>query len=326
MTLFVTGGSGFVGRALLAELAKRGRPARALARSEGAAEIVRGLGAEPARASLDDGAAIARALEGCDAIVHSAAKVDEWGPRDEFYRTNVEATKRLLELGRAAGVRRFVHISTEAVLADGAPIVDADETRPYPARFAGLYPETKAEAERAVLAASGGGFEALALRPRFVWGLGDTTLVPKLAEAMRRGRFAWVDGGHFLTSTCHVGNLVEAVCLALERGAGGQAYFVTDGPPVEFRAFVTSLLRTQGVEPPARSVPRALARAAAALAEGAAALTGRRPPFTRTGVALAGQRVTVVDRKARRELGYEGTITRDEGLAQMAAASAPAGA
>jgi nucleoside-diphosphate-sugar epimerase len=321
MTVFVTGGSGFVGRALLTELAKRGRPARALARSEGAADVVRSLGAEPVRGSLDGGSAISQALEGCDAIVHSAAKVDEWGPRDEFYRTNVDGTQRLLGLGRSAGVRRFVHVSTEAVLADGDPIVDADETRPYPTRFAGPYPETKAAAERAVLAASGGSLEALALRPRFVWGRGDTTLVPKLAEIMRRGRFAWVDGGHFLTSTCHVENLVEAILLALERGAGGQAYFVTDGPPVEFRAFVSSLMRTQGVEPPTRSVPRALARVAAGLAEGAAALTGWRPPFTRTGVALAGQQVTVVDGKARRELGYEGRITRDAGLAAMAAAA-----
>jgi nucleoside-diphosphate-sugar epimerase len=199
------------------------------------------------------------------------------------------------------------------VLADGDPIVRADETRPYPERPAGPYPISKGLAERAVLAANRTGeLETVVVRPRFIWGKGDTSVLPQLVEAVRRKRFGWIEGGRYLTSTCHVANVVEGALLAAERGAPGEIYFLTDGPPVELRAFVTELLATQGLTPGDRELPRWVARAAAAL-------TGwmERPPVTRTELALIGHEVTVDDAKARRELGYVGKVTREAGLAEL---------
>jgi len=313
---FVTGGSGFLGKRLIAELVDgRGVPVHALARSEASAIAVRGVGAEPVRGDLDDVAAMTEGMKECDVVFHAAAHVKQHGKLAEFLQINVRGTENVLAAARTAGVRRVVHIGTEAVLADGKPIVRADEARPYPARPAGPYPITKGQAERAVLAANRlGELETVVVRPRFIWGKGDTSVLPELLETVRRKRFGWIGGGRYLTSTCHVANVVEGALLAAERGSPGEIYFLTDGPPIEFRRFVTELLATQGVDPGAREVPRWLARTIAAL-------TGwmKRPPVTRTALALVGGEVTVDDAKARRELGYVGKVTLEAGLAELRA-------
>jgi nucleoside-diphosphate-sugar epimerase len=317
-TAFVTGGSGFVGRELVATLVSRGVPVRALARSEAARAVVEGLGATAVMGDATDDVALAAGVAGCDVVFHSAAFVKDWGPKEEYVRSNVLATDRLLDAARAAGVATFVYVGTEAVLADGNPIVRADETRPYATSPAGMYPLTKAQAEGAVLRASSPTFRALSVRPRFVWGRGDTSVLPTLVERVKAGQFAWIGGGHALTSSCHVKNLVHAMLLAVERGRGGEAYFVTDGDPRPFRELLGALMRTRGVEPPDRSVPRWLAWAAATAAEGVAPLFGAVPRVSRTAVALIGGEVTVVDDKARRELGYAPVISIEQGLAEMA--------
>lgn len=310
---FVTGGSGFVGKELIAALVARGIEVRALARSEKAAIAVRGVGAAPVRGDLANQAAMAEGMDECDVVFHAAANVQEHGKLADHLRDTVEGTKTTLAAAQAAQVKRFVHVGTEAVLADGKPIVRADETVPYPARPAGNYPIAKGLAERAVIAANTLAFETVSIRPRFIWGRGDTSLLPRLTEAVRKGRFGWVGGGHYLTSTCHVANVVEGALLAAETGKGGEIYFLTDGEPVDFREFLTAYLATQGVDASrSRTVPRWLASAIAALTAWM-----KEPPVTKTGIALVGGEVTVSDAKARRELGYVGKMTREAGLAEM---------
>jgi len=327
MKAFVTGGSGFVGRNLLAALVGRGDMVVALARSLAAMQTVRALGAEPLAGDLVDVAAMSAGMAGAEVVYHCAAKVEDWGDPAEFHRINVEGTAHVIEAARAAGVRRLVHVSTEAVLADGTPIHDADETRPRAARPVGLYPASKAEAEAVALAGNRDGLEVVVVRPRFIWGKGDTAILPKIVEVMRKGQFAWIGGGRFLTSTCHVRNVCEGMLLAAERGKGGEIYFLTDGAPVEFRGFITAMAATQGVDAGQRVLPRGLIYAFAAASEFAwrtFRLEGR-PMVSRTAVILTGEQVTVNDAKARRELGYAGLVTREAGLAEMAAAVAAAG-
>lgn len=297
---FVTGGSGFLGGRLIPALRARGTDVVALARSDASASAVSALGATPARGDLDH----LPALTGYDVIFHCAAHTDQWDPVDVHMRINVEGTKHVLA---AAGSTRVVHVGTEAVLADGHPIVRADETRPLPARAMGAYPLTKGLAEQAAVAAG-----AVVVRPRFIWGRGDTSVLPEIVAQVRAGKFAWIGGGHYLTSTCHVDNVVEGMLLAAERGQPGQIYFLTDGAPVDFRDFMTKLLATQGVDAGTRSLPRWLVRTTVALTSWM-----KRPPLTRTAFALIAHEVTVDDSKARRELGYTGAKTIEAGLAEM---------
>ncbi len=122
-------------------------------------------------------------------------------------------------------------------------------------------------AEQRVRRAAGRDFETVVVRPRLVWGPGDTTLLPPLIQAMESGRFAWIGGGRHLTSTTHVDNVVEGLLLGAERGRSGEAYFVTDGEPVQFREFITRLVATRGIEAPDKEMPAAVAGPAAAVAE-----------------------------------------------------------
>ena len=309
---FVTGGSGFLGKRLIAALALRGVEVRALARSEAAAIAVRGAGAEPVRGDLGDTAAMQAGMAECDVVFHAAAFVEEHGKLAEFMKVTVDGTVNALAAAKAAGVARFVHVGTEAVLGDGNPIIQADETRPIATNPAGPYGLTKGLAESAVIAANAPGFTTVVIRPRFIWGAGDTSLLPKLVGAVKAGKFAWIGGGHYLTSTCHVANVVEGALLAADKGKGGEVYFLTDGEPVDFREFMTAMFATQGVDAGTRTVPRWVAKTIASLTAWM-----KTPPITRTAVALVGGEVTVVDAKARRELGYTAAVTRAAGLAEM---------
>jgi nucleoside-diphosphate-sugar epimerase len=320
-TIFVTGGSGFIGGRLIERLVRDGHGVRGLARSEASAGTVRGRGADAVAGDLSDVNAMRSAAEGCELAFHAAAHLGDWGTREEFERDNVRGTRHVLIACAEAGVRRFVHVGTEAALLAGRPLVNVDETAPLRPDSPALYSSTKAKAERLVLDANRDGFETVVVRPRFVWGPGDTTLLPAMTAMVRAGRFAWIGGGRHLTATTHVENTVEGLVLGAERGRPGNAYFVTDGDPVEFREFVSALLRTQGVEPPTRSLPAPVAGALAVAGEtawNALPLRGR-PPLTRFAYWVSSQECTIRIDKAREQLGYAPVRGRDEALAELSA-------
>ncbi len=318
---FVTGGSGFIGGRLIERLVAEGCSVRALARSDRSAATVEALGATPVRGELADPTAMAAGAEGCELAFHLAAHLGQWGRREDFVAGNVVGTENALEACRAARVRRFVHCGTEAALIAGEPLHEVDETAPLRPDSKALYAATKAMAEQLVRDADGDRIETVVVRPRLVWGPGDTTLLPGIAAAVEAGRFAWVGGGDQLTASTHVDNVVEGLLLGAERGSPGEAYFVTDGEPVVFRQFISQLLETRGVEPPTRSVPAGLAGAVAAAAETAWRLLplGGEPPLTRFAVWLSSQECTIEITKARTELGYEPVISREAGLAALRA-------
>src|SRR3954468_10615343 len=312
---FVTGGSGFIGGRLIERLRAEGLGVRALARSEASAEVVSKAGAEAVRGDLDSVEEMRAGAQGCDYFFHAAAKADDWGPPEEFERVNVEGTRNALAAAADAGVRRFVHVGTEAALLAGQPLVDATEAAPLRPDSPVHYSSTKARAEQAVRDASRDGFETVVVRPRFVWGRGDTTLLPVLVDAVKSGQFRWIGGGGHRTSTTPVDNAVEGLWLGAPRGQPGGVYFVTDGEPVVFRDFVTKLLETQDVEPPDRNVPLPVARTLAAAME--AISRKRRPPITRFAVWVSALECTIDISRARSELGYEPVRTIPDGLRDL---------
>ena len=174
-----------------------------------------------------------------------------------------------------------------------------------------------------MIEANGSGLETVVVRPRFVWGAGDTTLLPILVAMARSGRLRWIGGGRHLTSTTHVENTVHGLVLAAERGIPGNAYFVTDGSPVVFREFVSTLLATQGVQAPEGELPLWAGRAVARVSETAwrfLPLPGE-PPVARFAVWASALEATLDDAKAREQLGYVPVVTRDHGLTALQAAA-----
>jgi nucleoside-diphosphate-sugar epimerase len=318
-TAFVTGGSGFIGGALIERLRAEGWTVRALARSDTAAARVGELGAEPVRGDLEDRRALEEGAAGSEVAFHCAAKVEDWGEPEEFERLNVFGTQNTLDACIAAGVRRFVHAGTEAALSAGQPLVNVTEDAPLRPDSPILYAASKARAEQRVRAANGDGIETVVIRPRFVWGRGDTTLLPELIQLVESGRFRWIGGGAQLSDTTNVENTVEGLWLGATKAPPGGVYFVTDGEPVVFREFVTSWLGTQGVSAPDKNVPTAVADAAAIVSERAWRLLRRpgSPPLTRLAVWVSSKECTLDTTRARRELGYQPVVSREQGLAAL---------
>lgn len=317
MRIFITGASGFVGGAAAGKLAS-GNEVSALSRSEKSDAVIEALGATPVRGDLRS--VDAAMLRGVDTVVHCAAKVESWGRMKEFIEINVAGTERLLEAARSAGVKRFVHIGTEAALFYGQAMNGLDETAPLAFKSPMPYPRSKALAERAVRAANADDFTTIVLRPRFIWGPGDQTLLPALKAMVEAGRFTWIDKGRALTDTVHVDNVVHAIELALTHGNGGEAYFITDGgEPISFREMMTKMAATIDLQLPDKSVPGWLARGTARLLDLVWRVTLRRtpPPIDPHTAALLSRNCTLRIDKARRELGYEPVITRGAGIAAL---------
>ncbi len=321
MKIFITGGSGFVGGHLIEWLSKH-HEVRALARSGASAAAVRRYGATPVTGALAD--LDASHVGDAEVFIHAAAYVKSYGPRSAFEASNIDGTRRALDAAKLAGAKRFIHLSTEAMLFDGFDLLQVDEAHPTPRRQRYLYSETKAEAERLVLAANAPGFNTLSLRPRLVWGPRDGAVLPEVIDAVQRRRFSWIDGGNQLTSTTYVENLAAAVELALTRGEGAQAYFIADAGTQSMRSFLTALAKTKDVVLPSHSVPGVLARPVASMVEGLWRFfaPASKPPMVSFSVAMLSRSVTVNTDKARRELGYLPVVSVEEGLRRTRLAAA----
>ena len=320
MRIFITGGTGFVGGALITRL-KKSHKIKAMTRSEAGSKKIAALGAEPVKCSLQN--IKAEHLQGSQVVIHSAAYVEEWGSRKDFWQANVEGTRNMIAAAREAGIQRFIFIGTEAALFDGHDLKDIDEQHPYPASTPFLYSETKREAEKIVLSANGPGLLTLSIRPRFVWGPGDTSILPTIIEMVTREKFMWLNNGEALTSTTYIDNLTQCVERALGRGQGGHAYFVADKQVNTMKSFLTRMLETQGITIPEKSVPAWLAKTAAFIVETIWRLfrIKSKPPMTRFGVSMLAANCTVKTDKARRELGYAPEVTVDQGLFRMSKVS-----
>lgn len=325
MTIFVTGASGFVGGAATRYLVNAGHRVRAMSRTERSDVAIRGLGAEPVRCGLED--VVASHLQDCAAVIHAAAYVAPWGEPDAWDRANVGGTQRMLLAARRAGCSRFIHIGTEAALVHGQHLHEVDEA--YPLAFGSPYPycRTKALAEQAVREANdpAGHFVTLVLRPRFIWGPGDATLLPLILQAAHKGQWAWISHGRAMTSTTYIDNLVHAIALALAAGTPGEAYFILDEGTRSLHEIISALAKTAGVTLPERSIPGWLAAAVATILEFAwrtLALNGE-PPLTRHAAMVMARECTLRGDKARRELGYVPPVSVAEGLRRMQASLSP---
>lgn len=316
--ILVTGASGLLGGAVAAEILRRGHEVRTLQRRPSGVE-----GAQDATGSLTDRPAVARALDGVEAVVHLAARVSLAGDPGEFASVNVGGTSLLLDEARRAGVTRLVQVSSPSVAHSGVSIVGDDALPADPARARGEYARSKAESELLALAADDPAFRVVAVRPHLVWGPGDTQLVGRIVDRARAGRLPLLDHGVALIDTLYLDNAATGIAQALERADAvhGKAYVLTNGEPRPVAELLAGICRAAGVRPPTRSVPSGLARAAGSLIERAWALRpgADEPPMTRF---LAEQLSTshwFDQRRTRHDLEWTPAVTLDEGFARLAA-------
>ncbi len=175
MKALVTGGGGFLGKAIVERLLARGDHVQSFSRGD--YPELRALGVQVQQGDLDDPEAVRRAAEGCDIVFHVAAKPGIWGPYQEYYRTNVVGTENVLAACRSHNIARLVYTSTPSVVFNGKDQEGVDESAPYPEHYHAHYPHTKPIAERLVLQANDSRLATVALRPHLIWGPGDHHLV-----------------------------------------------------------------------------------------------------------------------------------------------------
>lgn len=317
MNIFITGASGFVGGALSQQL-KDKHQIFAMARSERSAEKVKKVGAIPIRCALN--AVKKEDLKDIDLIIHSAAFVEEWGTRQQFWQANVEGTRQLLEVAQKAGVKKFIHISTEATLFKGQDMIDIDENYPYPAKTPFLYSETKQEAEKLVIQANKTNqFETIVIRPRLIWGPGDLTILPATIKMVKSGAFRWINNGKNKTATVHIDNLVHGINLAIEKGKAGQIYFITDDEVWTMKDFITGLLATQNVIPQNKNISKVMIRGIASALDKIWRLfrIKKAPPITKFAANIMSADCTINLAKAKKELGYQPIVSVQDGFEQL---------
>ena len=329
MKVLVTGGGGFLGRAIVRLLRAQGDEPRILGR--GAQPELATEGLRVFRGDIADYPAVSEALAGCDAVIHTAAMVGGWGRERDFHRTNVTGTRNVLEACRAQGVRKLVYTSTPSVVHAGSDADGLNESAPYSRTFDAHYPRTKAIAERSVLAANDGQLSTVALRPHLVLGPGDTQLLPRAVASARAGRLRLPGGPSKLVDWTYVDDAARAHLLALARlwpgsPCAGKAYFISQGQPVPLRELICrAVAAAGGPSLPKRRVPPKLLFAAGALAEAAFVafrIYDREPPITR----FVARQLTTSHwfdiSAARRELGFAPQTTLEQALQSLAGGGA----
>lgn len=317
MRVLVTGGTSLIGRTVIAQLAGRGDQVVALQRTAiqiPDAQIVTG--------SITDMAVVNRAVEGCDAVVHLAARVGIVGTWDQFHQTNVEGTEVVLECARSAGVKRFVFVSSPSVAHGGEALIAAAADPADPAKTRGHYSTSKALAEGYALSRHSNEMAVVAIRPHLVWGPGDTQLVGRIVARARQGRLAFVGSGAALIDSTYIDNAATALVAAVDRCevVGGRALVVSNGEPRPIADLVNGILAAHRLSPVSRRVPKAAAFAAGWVAEQAwehLRLDGE-PPMTTFLAEQLGTAHWFDQTETRRLLKWEPTISLDEGLARLA--------
>ena len=318
----VTGATGFLGAHVAEGCLQRGHTVCTIARATSNTARLEKLGVTIHRGDLADPAVVTRALDGVDVIVHCAAKVGDWGPVEEYRAVNVDALRHMLDACKGRPLQRFVHISSLGVYA-ARHHHGTDETEPLPAQHMDGYTQTKVESEKLVLDyQKQHGIPVVVLRPGFIYGTLDRTVLPKLVDNLRRGRVKYLGSSESLMNTIHVGNLVDAIFLAVEKpDAVGQVFNLTDGEAVTKRRFMETICAALEIKPPSRTVPLWLAKLVAGLMEWKARRSGAKeaPMLTQARIKFLGLNLDYSIEKAKRMLGYRPRVTFAEGMRETMA-------
>ncbi len=314
MEALVTGGTGFLGQRLATMLLERGHRVRIMGRNMAPVAPLISRGAIPVVADLRNTDAVMAACAGVDVVFHAGALSAPWGKRADFFATNVGGTESVLAAGRAHGVRRLIYVSSPSVVFDGRDQQKCTEAAPYPRRFASVYSLTKKLGEDRVRAAQQE-LETVILRPKAIFGPGDTSLLPRLIDAARRGRLPQIGDGRNLVDLTYVDNVAHALILASEaRAAVNKTYTITNDEHIPLWETIRVVLQRLHLSSHLRRVPLSAALAAALMMEWRAALTGKEPLLTRYSAAILARTQTYDISAAKRDLGYTPLVPFAEGL------------
>ena len=323
MRILITGATGFVGGQLAQACQRKGWQVVALARPSSDVSRLESTGVQILRCDPTDAAGLRNAVTDVDVIVNCGAKIGDWGPHDEYIQANVDNLRVLLDACKGTSLSRFIHISSLGVYAAGHHH-GTDETTPPAASHRDGYSRSKALSERLALSYERDfGVPVVVLRPGFIYGPGDRTVMPRIIENLRQGavRYPGAKGQRAL-NTIFVGNLIDAIFLAIgNERAVGQVYNLTDGEFVSKRRFIEKVADAMGLPHPHLTPPLWLAKIVTWFAETAAKFRGAKeaPAFNFTRLKFMAYNLDFSIEKAKRELGYPPRRTFDDAMAETMA-------
>ena len=321
--VLVTGGGGFLGKAVIKRLLRYTPDIRSLGRN--LYPELDALGVEQVQGDISDLAAVEYACRQRTVVFHAAAKTGGmWGAYQGFHETNVVGTRNIIEACKQQEISCLIHTSSPSVVYDGnADVAGVDESAPYPDQYQTAYQDTKAQAERLVVqACEEGVVRAIILRPHLIWGPGDTHFVPRIikqAKTLRR-----VGDGKNRIDTTYIYNAAKAHILAAEKlmtnqALSGRIYFISQGEPIYLWDMVNHLLVAAGQHPVKKSIPKGLAYAIGWVLECVYKSMGiaSEPRMTRFLANELSRSHWFDISAAKRDLGYVPEVSLTEGLKQL---------
>jgi len=323
MKVLVSGGGGFLGKALSKKLIKEGYEVFSLSRRS--YPDLEKMGITYLCADLGDKKKVIEACQGMDGIFHTAALAGYWGKRETYYRTNVLGTENLLEGCMKHGVKKFIYTSSPSVIFHKGDLENADETFPYPSHHLCHYSETKAIAEKKVLeAGKKGDLQTIALRPHLIWGKGDPHLIPRILSRARSGRLHIIGNGENMVDLIHVNNAAGGHLQALEALMGnselsGSVYFISDDKPVKLWPWINEILGNLGINPVNRKISFKKAWRVGYILEKIYSIFpfAGEPPMTRFVALSLSTHHYFNTSRARKEIGFHTLISPEEGMSEM---------
>ena len=270
MKVLVTGGGGFLGKAIVKLLLKQGATVRSFSRNN--YPSLDKLGVAQFTGDLNQLDAVKKAVDGCDLVYHVAAKAGVWGSYDDFYQPNVVGTKNIITACKECGVTKLVYTSSPSVVFDGSDMAGIDESTPYPDHYLAFYPQTKAAAERAILFANDMKLATVSLRPHLIWGPEDNHLVPRIIARGKAGALRRIGSSECLVDTVYIDNAAQAhiqaaAKLAVGTVVAGKAYFISNDEPLPLWEIVNKILAAGNVAPVTRTISPQIAYSVGALLE-----------------------------------------------------------
>ncbi len=322
MRVLVTGGGGFLGKAIVKLLLEQGDDVCSFSRN--IYPQLTELGVEQFVGDLNNLQAVLKAAAGCDVIYHVAAKAGVWGNYNDFYQPNVVGTKNIITACRQCEISRLIYTSSPSVVFDGTDMEGIDESVPYPEHFLAWYPQTKAEAEQLILAANDQQLATVALRPHLIWGPEDNHLVPRILERGRSGALRRIGTNPCLVDTVYIDNAAKAHILAAEKLAinsvvAGKVYFVSNDEPLPLWDMVNRILAAGDLPPIRKTISPRLALAAGAILESVYRLLhlAGEPRMTRFVAKEMSTAHWFNLTAAKSDLGYQPEVTIDTGLQRL---------
>jgi nucleoside-diphosphate-sugar epimerase len=314
MRIFVTGGTGYIGRALVGRLVADGHRVRALVRPTSRVEPLAALGVETFVGDILDRASMREGMSGADWVVHAAADLDLSGPPGRMRAANVRGSDNVASLAYKLGVGRFLSVSSMAFFggspADGsAATEETPPQRPFPT----IYSATKHEGEMAIREWAKRGLRLNTVYPSLVYGPpGKREGANSILRGLARRRYPGLVAARRRTSWVHLDDLVDALLRIIARAAPGRDYLLT-GEAIAFRDLALRVAALAGVRAPRLDLPVGAARLAVAAIGPLYRLRGRKPPFTREQLGSLTREWNFDDRRARDELDWR-PRTLAEGL------------